>query len=65
MPPKFRGCTEAVFQSLKGVFNVAQDFIASSGVYDSFSEAVIVHFSEEIISLKYIIAIHLILVGSF
>jgi peptide-methionine (S)-S-oxide reductase len=59
MPPKFRGCTEAVFQSLKGVFNVVQGFIASTGVYDSFSEAVIVQFSEEIISLKDIIAIHL------
>lgn len=52
-------CTEAVFQSLKGVFKVAQGFIASTGVYDSFSEGVIVHFSEETISLKDIIAIHL------
>lgn len=52
-------CTEAVFQSLKGVFKVEQGFIASKGLHESFSEAVIVHFSEDTIALKDIISIHL------
>jgi|SRR6056297_650105 len=52
-------CTEAIFQSLKGVFKVEQGFIASTGEHESFSEAVIVHFSEAIITLKDIITIHL------
>lgn len=52
-------CTEAVFQSINGVANVEQGFIASTGVHTDFSEAVVVHFSEDSISLKDIIAIHL------
>ena len=52
-------CTEAVFQSLKGVYKVEQGFIASTGVNSSFSEAAIVHFYEDSISLKDIIAVHL------
>ena len=52
-------CAEAVFQSLKGVFKVEQGFIASTGVHESFSEAVIVHFSEDTLPLKDIISIHL------
>jgi peptide-methionine (S)-S-oxide reductase len=52
-------CTEAVFQSLKGVFEVAQGFISSTGEHESYSEAVIVHYSEDSIPLKDIIAIHL------
>ncbi len=52
-------CTEAVFQSLKGVSKVEQGFISSTGVHASLSEAVIVHFCEGSISLKDIIAIHL------
>lgn len=52
-------CTEAVFQSLKGVCKVEQGFIASTGAHTSFSEAVIVHFSEDAIGLSDIIAIHL------
>lgn len=52
-------CTEAVFQSLLGVENVAQGFIASEGANDSFSEAVIVNFDPEIISAETLIEIHL------
>ncbi|CAM4107109.1 peptide-methionine (S)-S-oxide reductase [Zobellia roscoffensis] len=52
-------CTEAVFQSLKGVNKVKQGFVASSGNNSSFSEAVIVHFTPTTISLKTIIEIHL------
>lgn len=52
-------CTEAVFQSLIGVAEVAQGFIASTGNEASFSEAVIVHFDPQQISYKELIEIHL------
>ncbi|WP_273568142.1 peptide-methionine (S)-S-oxide reductase [Maribacter halichondriae] len=52
-------CTEAVYQSLKGVSKVEQGFISSSGSNTSFSEAVIVHFDKEVIGLAAIIEIHL------
>ncbi|QCX38327.1 peptide methionine sulfoxide reductase [Aureibaculum algae] len=51
-------CTEAVFQHLKGVVKVEQGWIASSGDSNSFSEAVIVHFDNEI-SLNVLTEIHL------
>jgi len=52
-------CTEAVFQSLKGVEKVEQGFVSSNGENEHFSEAVIVHFNSEDISLKILIEIHL------
>ena len=52
-------CTEAVFQSLKGVYNVEQGFIASTENNSSFSEAVILQFDSDIISLQVLIEIHL------
>lgn len=52
-------CTEAVFQSIKGVQKVEQGYIASSGEYTAYSEAVIVHFNPEEIPLRKIIEIHL------
>ncbi|MAO11181.1 MAG: peptide methionine sulfoxide reductase [Flavobacteriaceae bacterium] len=52
-------CTEAVFQSLMGVERVEQGYVASTGNNNSFSEAVIVHFNTERISLKTLIEIHL------
>lgn len=52
-------CTEAVFQSLSGVSKVEQGFVASTDENSSFSEAVIVHFNQEEISLKTLIEIHL------
>lgn len=52
-------CTEAVFQSLKGVNKVDQGYIASVGEHRSFSEAVIVTFDEQKISLESLIEIHL------
>lgn len=52
-------CTEAVFQSLVGVDRVEQGYVASTGNNTSFSEAVIVHFNTEEISLKTLIEIHL------
>lgn len=52
-------CTEAVFQSLKGVAKVEQGFVASTHENNSFSEAVIVHFNTKVISLQTLIEIHL------
>ncbi len=52
-------CTEAIFQSLIGVEKVAQGYVASTGEYSSFSEAVIVHFNPDLIELKRLIEIHL------
>ena len=52
-------CTEAVFESLVGVVDVRQGWIASDAPHDAFSEAVIVHFSEEI-TPDILIRIHLL-----
>ena len=52
-------CTEAVFQAVNGVKKVEQGWIASSGMYETFSEAVIVHFQEELITLDALVKIHL------
>ncbi len=52
-------CTEAIFQSLKGVTRVEQGFIAPEGNETSFSEAVIVHYHKDHIDLRDIIEIHL------
>ncbi|MDB4297421.1 peptide-methionine (S)-S-oxide reductase [Flavobacteriaceae bacterium] len=53
-------CTEAVFQSLLGVANVEQGFVASNLENKSFSEAVIVHYNQNDIALETIIHIHLL-----
>jgi len=53
-------CTEAVFQSLKGVEKVEQGFVASEGEHTSFSEAIIVHFYPKDISLQQLIEVHLV-----
>lgn len=52
-------CTEAVFQSLIGVQQVEQGWIASSGAHTRFSEAVLVHYNKELIDLAALVAIHL------
>lgn len=52
-------CTEAYFQSLKGVERVEQGWISATTPNDSFSEAVIVHYNPVVIPLKILIAIHL------
>ncbi|MBQ4820505.1 peptide-methionine (S)-S-oxide reductase [Aquimarina sp. MMG016] len=51
-------CTEAVFQSLKGIANVEQGHISSDESMH-FSEAVIVSYDPKIIPLKHLIEIHL------
>jgi peptide-methionine (S)-S-oxide reductase len=53
-------CTEAVFQSLKGVEKVDQGWISSTEKNNAFSEAVIVHFNVQQIDLKTLIEIHLL-----
>lgn len=53
-------CTEAVFQSLKGVVKVEQGFVASKGENTSFSEAVIVHFNPKNIPLSVLVEVHLL-----
>ncbi|WP_010179423.1 peptide-methionine (S)-S-oxide reductase [Aquimarina agarilytica] len=52
-------CTEAVFESLKGVTQVNQGYIASIDPYTSFSEAIIIEFDPQIIALATLIEIHL------
>ncbi|RMA64399.1 peptide-methionine (S)-S-oxide reductase [Ulvibacter antarcticus] len=52
-------CTEAVFQSLKGVEDVEQGYVSSSEENTAFSEAVIVHFNSEVISLQTLVEVHL------
>ncbi len=52
-------CTEAVFQSLKGIEKVEQGWIASEGEAVTFSEAVIVYFDADQISLLALVEIHL------
>lgn len=52
-------CTEAIYNSLVGVAKVEQGFVAPDNKPEDFSEAVIVHFNPEEISLKTLIEIHL------
>lgn len=52
-------CTEAYFQSLKGVEKVEQGWISSTAPNNTFSEAVIVHYNPLHIPLKILIAVHL------
>lgn len=52
-------CTEAVFQNIRGVSQVAQGFIRSESPDDSYSEAVIVEFSADEIQLSDLIEVHL------
>lgn len=52
-------CTEAVFLVLDGVREVEQGYVSSFGKEDYFSEAVIVHYYDEIISLRRLMKIHL------
>jgi len=52
-------CTEAVFSSLKGVSNVQQGWITSTGNNSWLSEGVVLEFDDAIISLDTLIAVHL------
>ncbi|MEX0315303.1 MAG: peptide-methionine (S)-S-oxide reductase [Allomuricauda sp.] len=52
-------CTEAVFQSLKGVKMVNQGFVSPIEDNNSFSEAVVIAYDDSMISMKDLIEIHL------
>lgn len=52
-------CTEAVFQAVYGVEAVEQGWIASQDPNSSFSEAVIVHYRPEAVTLRELLLIHL------
>lgn len=52
-------CTEAVFDSLRGVKRVEQGWITPVGM-DAYSEAVLLRYDKEIISLRTLIYIHLL-----
>lgn len=52
-------CTEAVFQSLRGVTKVEQGFIKSHAPHNSYSEAALVTFDSSIIPLDILIDVHL------
>ena len=51
-------CTEAVFQNLNGVVNVEQGWISASDALE-YSEAVLLQFDPERISIKDLIEVHL------
>jgi peptide-methionine (S)-S-oxide reductase len=52
-------CTEAVFAALRGVIGVEQGFIRADAPDDNFSEAVLLTFQPDKISLGSLIEIHL------
>ncbi|MEL6567384.1 MAG: peptide-methionine (S)-S-oxide reductase [Pseudomonadota bacterium] len=52
-------CTEAVFQTLRGVSRVDQGFCRSEAPHDGWSEAVIVYFDPDTIAFDVLIAVHL------
>ncbi len=52
-------CTEAVFQSLKGVERVEQGYVAATGDESWFSEGVIVHYDAEKLPLHILLEVHL------
>ncbi|TXE19343.1 peptide methionine sulfoxide reductase [Psychroserpens burtonensis] len=53
-------CTEAVFQSLKGVVSVAQGYIASNHENSSFSEGVYIDYNPKTVNLQLLINVHLL-----
>lgn len=57
-------CTEAIFQSLKGIHEVKQGWIKSNPPWSSWSEAVLISFDSTIITLSDLIEVHLYTHGS-
>jgi peptide-methionine (S)-S-oxide reductase len=51
-------CTEAVFQAIDGVESVEQGYLSSTAPYENKSEAVIIHFTDQV-DLEKLIDIHL------
>ncbi len=52
-------CTEAVFQSLRGVERVEQGWLAPAQAPEDYSEGVIVHFDRAAIDVETLVAVHL------
>ena len=52
-------CTEAVFQSLRGVHTVEQGFVRSDPPDDTYSEAVIAIFNPDEINLATLVEVHI------
>jgi peptide-methionine (S)-S-oxide reductase len=52
-------CTEGVFATLRGVVRVEQGWVSAPPPDAEFSEAVIVHYDPEQVSLKALLAVHL------
>ncbi len=52
-------CTEAYFQSVRGVIKTEQGWVSSDAPHESFSEAVIVHYDPLIIPLPVLLSVHL------
>ncbi|BAO55815.1 peptide-methionine (S)-S-oxide reductase [Nonlabens marinus] len=52
-------CTEAVFQQLEGVLEVKQGYIASKIPADSWSEGILLEYNPSVISLEFLIDVHL------
>lgn len=52
-------CTEGVFNTLRGVEEVSQGYIRSVPPHDSFSEAVVIEYSSDEMSLDLLVEIHL------
>lgn len=53
-------CTEAVFQSLRGVSDVRSGWICATGEHSAESEGVVIQFDPQKISLETLIDIHLL-----
>jgi len=52
-------CTEAVFQSLRGVLSVEQGYVASTEPNSSYSEGVIVSYDSFTLNIRSLIEIHI------
>ncbi len=52
-------CTEAVFESLRGVTRVAQGWLAPAHAATDLSEAVLIDFEPDLIGLSTLVAVHL------
>lgn len=54
-----RWCTEAVFEAVKGVYNVRQGYISAKESPDQFYEGIIMNYDPESVMLEDLILIHL------
>ncbi len=52
-------CTEGVFSIIKGVHQIDQGWMASNQPHDDLSEAIIVHYDPQMITLSNLIQVHL------